>query len=117
MLQSYVNCEYPLSGGEIKNIRSSRLYRLSDSIAGLFHHYGLNSPEMINAWENRNSYAVQTDFSFLEGNEKWQRTLWEIIFGKDSCYLHPGQIISGILTGKYSLPDIDKKLSFSDHRF
>ena len=110
MLQSYVNCEYPLSGGEIKNIRSSRLYRLSDSIAGLFHHYGLNSPEMIDVWEKRNSYAAETEFSYLEDNEKWQRTLWDIIFGKSSLYLHPGQIISGILNGKYNLPEINKKI-------
>ena len=50
-LEKYVNHEYPLSDGEMKNIKSSRLYRLSDSIAGLFHHYGLNSSEMVRSWK------------------------------------------------------------------
>ena len=109
-LKSYVNHEYPLSEGEMKNLKSSRLYRLSDSIAGLFHHYGLNSPEMIKTWEKRKSYAEGTEHSYLSGNEKWQMKLWDIIFGKGSSYLHPGQIIAGILDGKYTLPEIRRKI-------
>ena len=105
-----MNHEYPVSEGEKNNIRSSRLYRLSDSIAGLFHHYGLNSPEMIRTWEMKKSYAEGTDFSYMSCNEKWQMRLWDIIFGKESSYLHPGQIIAGILEGRYSLPEIDMKI-------
>ena len=110
MLKNYVNHEYPVSEGEMNNIKSSRLYRLSDSIAGLFHHYGLNSPEMVKTWEKRKSYAEGTEYSYLSGNEKWQMKLWDIIFGKESSYLHPGQIIAGILDGKYSLPEINRKI-------
>ncbi len=109
-LKSYVNHEYPLSEGDMNNIKSTRLYRLSDSIAGLFHHYGLNSSEMIRKWEARMSYAAGTEFSYLEGNERWQMRLWDIIFGKDSSYLHPGQIIAGILDGKYNIPPVNKKI-------
>ena len=110
LLKSYVNHEYPIPGGEMNNIKSSRLYRLSDSIAGLFHHYGLNSPEMVKSWEKRKSYAEGTEYSYLSGNERWQMRLWDIIFGKESSYLHPGQIIAGILDGKYSLPEINRKI-------
>ena len=109
-LKSYVNQEYPLSESEMNNIKSSRLYRLSDSIAGLFHHYGLNSPDMVKAWERKMSYAAGTEFSFLEGNEKWQMRLWDIIFGEESSYLHPGQIIDRILEGRYTLPVIEKRI-------
>ena len=109
-LEKYVNHEYPLSDGEMKNIKSSRLYRLSDSIAGLFHHYGLNSSEMVRSWERGDSYAAGTEYRYLQGNERWQMRLWNIIFGEGSPYLHPGQIIAGILENRYTLPDVNKKI-------
>ncbi|MDC7232570.1 MAG: exodeoxyribonuclease V subunit gamma, partial [Spirochaetales bacterium] len=59
-------------------IRSSRLYELADSIAGLFSHYGMNSLPLVTAWEaGRGSEHVPWH---LRVHEDWQRVLWDMVY-------------------------------------
>lgn len=59
-------------------IRSSKLYDLADSIAGLFAHYGMNTLPLVEAWEERK----HCDFvpQYLKKHEDWQRYLWGRVY-------------------------------------
>ncbi|MDC7239771.1 MAG: exodeoxyribonuclease V subunit gamma, partial [Spirochaetales bacterium] len=69
------------SGGDEKadtQIRSTRLYQLADSIAGLFSHYGMNTLPLVNAWDAGHGYEDVP--AYLKKHETWQRFLWEKVY-------------------------------------
>lgn len=72
---------------------SSRLFQLSDSIAGLFYHYGMNCPEMVSSWEKGKLYENSLGKALRVKDQKWQMRLWNYVFNRNTPYLH----ISGVL--------------------
>ncbi len=98
-------------------IRGERLFFLSDSIAGLFYHYGLNCAEMTASWGKGKSFLDNSEYSYLLGHEKWQMVLWNMIFSEGSRYIHPGQIITGILENKYAVPEINMNIAIFGSSF
>lgn len=72
---------------------SSRLFQLSDSIAGLFYHYGMNCPNMVACWDKGELYANSKGQVLRETDQRWQMSLWKFLFNNNTPYLH----ISGVL--------------------
>ncbi len=96
-------------------IRSTRLYQLADSIAGLFSHYGMNTMPLVSAWDEGCSYADVP--GHLKQHEKWQRFLWEKVYDSglslsrifstisESSDLYDGDIKRVVLFGSSFLGD------------
>ena len=59
-------------------IRSSRLYELADSIAGLLSHYGMNSLALVEAWEE--GHSCKHVPGSLKKHEEWQSYLWDKVY-------------------------------------
>jgi exodeoxyribonuclease V gamma subunit len=77
-LYSYISSVNSVDKKSNLQIRSSRLYELADSIAGLFSHYGMNSLPLLEAWEENHSCAHVP--GSLKKHEDWQRYLWERVY-------------------------------------
>jgi len=77
-LYDYVTGFDPQNNKSRLQIRSNRLYELSDSIAGLFSHYGMNSLPLVESWEIGSGYPGVP--GRLKKHEKWQRYLWKMVY-------------------------------------
>ncbi len=73
-----------------------RLFQLSDSIAGLFYHYGMNCPMMVAAWDKKELYKNSDNVILREDEQRWQMELWNYIF-TDTPYLHISKILNNII--------------------
>ncbi len=76
---------------------SQRLFQLSDSIAGLFYHYGMNCPLMVASWDNKELYINAEGKTLRVEDQKWQMSLWNHIFNENTPYLHISNVLNGVL--------------------
>lgn len=86
---------------------SSRLFQLSDSIAGLFYHYGMNCPQMVASWDNEELYTNNNGQVLRESDQRWQMSLWNYLFNESTPYLHISKILNCVLkSGESYNPDL-----------
>lgn len=104
-LKKYIDTSAPGNDDDFFQARSERLFSLADSIAGLFYHYGQNCPGMTKAWEKGKSFLSGTRYDHNLAHEKWQMTLWNIVFSENSRYTHMGQVVNDIISGRYRVPE------------
>ncbi|QEN04706.1 hypothetical protein EW093_08295 [Thiospirochaeta perfilievii] len=76
---------------------SQRLFQLSDSIAGLFYHYGMNCPLMVESWDRGELYKNDLGFILREEDQLWQMSLWNTIFNDSNPYLHISRVLNEVL--------------------
>lgn len=76
---------------------SQRLFQLSDSIAGLFYHYGMNCPLMVASWDKRELYRNADGNILRIEDQKWQMLLWNYIFNEKTPYLHISNVLNEVL--------------------
>lgn len=83
---------------------SSRLYEISDAIAGLFYQYGMNHLELIKCWES--------DSLMIPGNshEIWQKKLWFSLFNDSSLYIHLSLLLEKITESGIDYPGKKMKI-------
>lgn len=76
---------------------TQRLFQLSDSIAGLFYHYGMNCPEMVSAWDKGQLYSRKGEQPQRISEQKWQMSLWREIFSVEKPFLHISKVLNTVL--------------------
>jgi exodeoxyribonuclease V gamma subunit len=79
----------------LKSDPDSRMYDLSDTAAGLFYQYSMNSFSLLDAWKSSGG-----GIRFPEAGEAWQKKLWQSLFGGDSPWLLAGQVMERIVEGR-----------------
>lgn len=80
-----------------------RLWQLSDALAGIFYHYGMNCLPLVEAWDEDLRYS-----GILDGDipsEAWQRRLWCRIFHKNAPYTHLSRVLSEVMASGETLKD------------
>jgi len=89
-----------------------RLWQLSDALAGIFYHYGMNCLPLVEAWDRGVYYFDSKTGSSDIASEAWQRGLWRRIFHKDAPYTHLSRVLSEVMTSgeAYSPEGFDKSL-------
>jgi len=98
-LYRYISSVESQNEKSTRQIRSSRLYELADSIAGLFSHYGMNSLPLVEAWEEGN-HSVYVPGP-LKKHEDWQKYLW-------------GRVYEGGLSLSWILQNVEKSSDVYD---
>lgn len=76
---------------------SQRLFQLSDSIAGLFYHYGMNCPQMVSSWDRKELYKSGDGVVRRADDQKWQMSLWNEVFNSETPYLHISKVLNRVL--------------------
>lgn len=76
---------------------TQKLFQLSDSIAGLFYHYGMNCPGMVAAWDKGELYSRSGENPQRISEQQWQMSLWRDIFSKDKPFLHISKVLNTVL--------------------
>lgn len=75
----------------------NRLFQLSDSIAGLFYHYGMNCPQMVASWDRGELYKNSKGEVLRVQDQKWQMSLWNHLFNNKTPYLHISRVLNRVL--------------------
>ncbi len=101
------NTLYPNLYDYVQN-SSKRLFQLSDSIAGLFYHYGMNCPGMVSSWDRNELYVNEKGQILRAEEQKWQMSLWNRLFNSETPYLHISKVLSRVIESGESY---DPKLS------
>ncbi len=79
-LYNYISPLESVKDQDRVQLRTSRLFGLADSIAGLFSHYSMNCLPLVEFWESGKPYpGVPLS---LRNHERWQRSLWKRVFAE-----------------------------------
>lgn len=90
---------------EYVNGSNQRLFELSDSLAGLFYHYGMNCPEMVDSWDRGHHYVSDSGDILRREDQIWQMSLWRELFHEDTPYAHVSQILNKVLNSGESFSE------------
>ncbi|MBN2617920.1 MAG: exodeoxyribonuclease V subunit gamma [Spirochaetales bacterium] len=84
-----------------------RLFQLSDSLAGLFYHYGMNCPQMVAAWDIFEFYKGENGIVERQKDQEWQIKLWNEVFNTSTPYLHISRVLNHIIgSGEHYNPEL-----------
>ncbi|MGL1892801.1 MAG: exodeoxyribonuclease V subunit gamma [Spirochaetaceae bacterium] len=95
------NTKFPNLYNYVQN-SSQRLFQLSDSIAGLFYHYGMNCPQMVSSWDKNELYKNVDGLVLRAEDQTWQMALWNRLFSGETNYLHISKVLTSVLESKES---------------
>jgi len=102
-----------MSSVEGENPAGEGLWQLSDALAGIFYHYGMNCLPLVEAWDRGESFFDSNAGSGDIAAEAWQRGLWRRIFKEGAPYTHLSRVLSEVMASGegYNPGGFDKSLA------
>lgn len=110
-LARYINSQPGTRQKETHTIRDTRLFDLSDTLAGMFYHYAMNCRSMIESWEG--SRCITSENHPRHEDELWQSRLWRILFVNHTDYTHIARLAAiGETASRINPPPVKRLFLF-----